>query len=132
MANLRGLGRKLAVAMQQQQLIPGAPPVNRIVPPGQAPQPQPPQGAAAGIPQMPSAQIPQAPTATTMAQAQPPAPTGPKAPMTAQQVQAPKAAQPQAITNSEAIIGEKLNKMAARAYLNNVSKNLKRRMKRSC
>lgn len=120
------LRAKLAVAMAPQTLIPGAPPVNRIQPPGPAapagapaqpgqsqPQPAPAPGQApaapaaqpnaSGIPQTPTATVPQLPTAKDVA----------KQPMTAQSVTAAQQAQPQAINNSEAIIANKLSKMGS-------------------
>ncbi len=118
----KALGKKLAVALQSQQLIPGAPPVKRITgAPGQPPKgPQPAPGAPQaqqspqGVPQQPTAPIPQAPQASDI--------------LTQQKAQQPMQKHPGAVTNSEAILAEKLNKMAAVAYQCLLGRDLKGRL----
>lgn len=119
----KALAEKVAAALQNVQLVPGAPPVKRLPVPDQAPAPQ--QGqpvgqpagpGANGVPQQAQAQIPAAPTA--------------KDALTSQQVQRPIQKHPGAVTNSEAIVAEKINKMAAAAYLKLLRNDLKDRLGR--
>lgn len=106
---------KQAVQMAAQQLIPGAPPVNRIVPPAPAAQapaaapaapaqpaaPAAPQPAAAGVPQAPVAQVPTMPTAKdVLRQGQQKAPGAPL----------------DALTHSEGVIADKLSKMSSAVH----------------
>ncbi len=125
--------RKLSAALQPTTLIPGAPPVMRLPPtpaagapaggqaaPQAAPQAQPAPGApqqpqgAPQVPQQPQAPIPMAPTARDA--------------LTKTQAKAPMAAQPDAINNSEAVVAEKINKMAAVTYGRFLSARLKGRL----
>jgi hypothetical protein len=116
----KALAQKLAVALQSQQLIPGAPPVKKLVGgPGQplqgAQQPNP-QGAPGptGIPQQAVAPIPQAPQASDV--------------LTQQKAQRPMQQHPGAVTNSEAIVAEKINKMAAMTYAKLLGRDLRNRL----
>lgn len=116
------LGRKVATALQNVSLIPGAPPVKRLPttpaaapkapaagqPPAGQPAPAPqPQPGANGVPQTPAAAIPQAPTAATLAG---------KQPMTTQaSTLTPKQQHPEIINNSDAIVANKVNAMKPQA-----------------
>jgi hypothetical protein len=114
---------KQAVQQVTQQLIPGAPPVPKIVPAGQQPQAQQaptrptnqpaaptqtaPVPAANGVPQQPQAATPTLPTAKDVLK------NGP--------LQRPGAPQ-NPLTNSEAVIANRLSKMASTLAKNSLSK----------
>jgi hypothetical protein len=105
----KALGKKVAVALQNQPLIPGAPPVQRVVPTQPAP--------AKAAPRPPQPQ----PAPTQQAQPQTPAPAtatagkGSSSALTTQKIQAVQKATPGAINPAEAVVAQHLNKMASDA-----------------